>query len=226
MSDFSLMETLSRLVPYTRDVYFRLFDAYDDAIWPAHIVAYALCFLALWITLRSFAGSARLVAAVLAAVWIWNGIAFQMLFFSKINWIAWPIGLLFVIQGLCFFVVGAARNRLDFRFAPDSLAGKCGIVFAAAALIVYPLLQSPLGLGWPGTGLVGVAPGPTTLFTLGLLLMVEIRAPVFLFAVPLMWSAIAGAAGLVLMVPQDIWLPAAALLAVILSVFKNRFSRS
>lgn len=207
-------------------MYFRLFDTYDDAIWPAQIVAYTLCFLALWITLRPFSGSDRIVSSILATAWIWNGVAFHMLHFARIDWVAWPVGLLFVIQGFCFFVTGTIRGRLDFRFIAAGLSGKAGIAFAATALILYPLLESPLGLAWPGTGLVGVAPGPTTLFTLGFLLLVAPRAPVFLFAVPLLWSAVAGASGLVLMVTEDIWLAPAAVLAVVLGLTKNRFSRS
>jgi len=221
-----LIETLARFVPYTRDVYFRLFDTYDDAIWPSQIVAYTLCFLALWITLRPFSGSSRIVSAILAAAWIWNGVAFHMLHFARIDWVAWPLGLLFVIQGLCFFVTGTLLDRLDFRSTAAGIPGKVGIAFAAAALFLYPLLESPFGLAWPGTGLVGVAPGPTTLFTLGLLLLVAPRAPVFLFAVPLLWSAVAGASGLVLMVTEDIWLAPATVVAVVLGLAKNRFSRS
>lgn len=213
-----MIDTLARLVPYTREVYFRTLEHYGDAIWPAQVVTYVLCLLALWAALRPFAGSGRIVATVLAAAWIWNGIAFHLLTFSHINWTAWPVGLLFLAQALLFVVAGTLLNRLSFQFTAGSVAHGVGLAFAAGALIVYPLLESTLGLGLPGTGLVGVCPGPTTLFTLGILLLGAPRPRLYLFAIPVFWSALAGVAGMVLSIQQDMWLPVAAVLALLLAV--------
>lgn len=220
-----MIDTLSRLIPYTRDVYYSTLDQYSNVIWPAQIVAYVLSLLALWAALRHFAGSGRVVATVLAAAWIWTGIVFHIFTFSQINWAAWPIGALFLLQALLFLVAGTMLNRLSFRFTAASPAHICGLVFAAGALLIYPLLESTLGLALPGTGLVGVSPGPTTLFTLGILLLGAPRPRLYLFVIPVLWAAIAGIAGLVLTVPQDMWLPVAAFLAVILAVGR-RFSPS
>jgi len=218
-------ETLARLVPYTRDVYLGMFERYNDGIWPAQVVAYVLCLLALWAALRPFANSGRIVATVLAAAWIWTGVAFHMLTYSRIDWAGWPIGVLFVVQALLFVVVGTLWNQLSFRFTAGSVTRGCGLVFAAGALIVYPLLESTLGPNLPGTGLVGVGPGPTTLFTLGILLLGAPRPRLYLFVIPVLWALVAGAAGMVLSIHQDIWLPLAAVLAVLLAVGR-RFSYS
>ena len=51
------------------------------------------------------------------------------------------------------------------------------------------------------TPLFGVAPCPTTIFTLGLLLLSN--ASWRLFVIPLVWSAIGGSAAVLLAVPQD-----------------------
>lgn len=220
-----MIDTLSRLVPYTRDVYFSTVGHYTDAIWPAQVVAYVFGLLALWAALRPFAGAGRVVATVLAAAWIWTGVAFHMLTVSQINWAAWPVGVLFLLQALLFLVAGTWLNRLRFRFTAASPAHICGVVFAGGALIVYPLLESTLGLALPGTGLVGIGPGATTLFTLGILLLGAPRPRLYLFVIPVLWALLAGIAGVVLAIPQDAWLPAAALLAVVLAVGR-RFSRS
>jgi hypothetical protein len=51
------------------------------------------------------------------------------------------------------------------------------------------------------TPLFGVAPCPTTIFTLGMLLLSN--ASWRLFVIPLFWSAVGGSAALLLAVPQD-----------------------
>ena len=72
---------------------------------------------------------------------------------------------------------------------------------------------------------MGVGPGPTTLFTLGILLLGAPRPRLYLFVIPVLWAVVAGAAGVVLSINQDIWLPVLAGLAVLLAVGR-RFSYS
>jgi hypothetical protein len=213
-----MMDTLSRLVPHTRDVYFRTFDQYGDAIWPAQIVVYALCLFVLYAAIRPFPGSGRIVATILGAAWTWTGIAFQILTYGRINWLAWPMGILLVVQGSAFLLDGTIRNRIDFQFTASGPVHYYGVALAAVSLIVYPLAESSFGFGLHGVGTVGLAPGPTTLFTAGLLLLTKPRPRLLLFLVPIIWSAIAGITGWVLMVPQNIWLPAAVLIAFLLGV--------
>ncbi len=66
-----------------------------------------------------------------------------------------------------------------------------------------------LGDGWQGTPLVGLAPVPTTLYTLGILLLIEGRTPWHLLVIPVVWSLIDGATAWVLGIPEDLVLPAA-----------------
>ena len=63
---------MSRLVPFTREVFLGLFEQYNAAVWPAQLAAYALGLLVLLSALKPYKGSGRLIAAVLAAAWIWN----------------------------------------------------------------------------------------------------------------------------------------------------------
>ena len=51
------------------------------------------------------------------------------------------------------------------------------------------------------TPVFGVAPCPTTIFTLGMLLPSNAAWP--LFVIPLVWSVIGGSAAVLLVVPQD-----------------------
>jgi hypothetical protein len=218
------MDTLSRLVPFSRDVFLGLFEQYNDAIWPAQIVASLLGLLAAYAAIRPFAGSGRIIAALLAAAWIWTGVAYHMLYFASINPAAWVFGFVFVVQGLLFLSTGVIRGRLAVRFT-GGIAGWCGLILMALAMVFYPLIGAVTDQAWPRIALLGVAPGPTTLFTIGMLLLADPRIPGHLLVIPLLWSFIAGMGAVLLDLPQDLALPLAAVLAIALTIGKNRLSR-
>lgn len=218
------MSGLSRYIAFSRDAFLGVFETYNEAIWPAQVAAYALCLLAVLLALRPWPGSGRAIAALLAAAWIWNGVAYHMLQFAKINWAAWIFGFFFVVEGMMLLAAGVLRGRLAFRFT-RSAAGWTGLALIAFALVAYPLIGMIAGQPWPRLALVGVAPCPTTIFTLGLLLLAEGRVPIHLLVLPLLWSLVGGSAAWLLAMPQDLALPAAALLTVVLALWKNRLSR-
>jgi len=214
------MDTLARLVPFTRDVFLGGLERYNEAIWPTQVAAYVLVLLTIWFALRPFPGSARLVAAILSAAWLWTGVAYYMLHQAQINWAAWALGSVFVLQGLVFAATGAVRGRIDFRFTGEA-SGWAGMLLIGVAAIAYPLIGIGLGQGWPRMPLPGVAPGPTLVWTLGILLLAVPRVPWHLLFVPFLWSATGVAGALLLGLPQDFILPLAAFLTIVLAIRKN-----
>ena len=192
----------ARLLSFSPEAFVALFETYNRAVWPAPVAAYALGIAALALVLRPIPGAGRWVAAILAAFWAWNGIAYHLIHFAEINFIAPVFAAFFVLQAL-LFGWAAARGTIAFRFRPDP-AGWTGMGLALFALAVYPLLALLAGHGWPRTGVFGIAPCPTTIFTLGLLLTVEGRAPWALLVIPLLWALVGGSAAWLLGTPEDI----------------------
>lgn len=215
------MATLSRMLPFSADVFFRLFEQYNAAIWPAQVAAYGLGLLLVALALKQRPGGSRIVAGGLAVFWLWTGIVYHMAFFAKINFMAWAFGALFSCQGLLFLWSGAFRGRLRFRFT-RTLHGWVGLAFAVFAMAGYPLAGWLAGHGWPRTPVFGVAPCPTTIFTLGMLLLAEPRAPIGPMLIPALWSLVGGAAALLLAIPEDLALPFAAATGLVLALAKNR----
>lgn len=209
------------MLPFTPDVFLSLFEQYNRAVWPAQIVAYVLGILAVLLALRPILGGGRLVGVVLAASWLWTGIAYHLLHFAMINFAAPGFAALFVLQGLLLAWTGLARGRLAFRFRPDA-TGWSGLGLAVFALLGYPLAAWLAGHGWPRLALAGVAPCPTTILTLGMLLLAEGRTPWHLAVIPLLWSAVGGSAAFLLDMPEDISLPAAGALTFVLILRRNR----
>jgi hypothetical protein len=216
---------VSRFLPFSRDAFLSLFEQYNEAFWPAPLVAYALGLIVLLSALKPYRGSGRLIAAILAAAWIWNGVAYQMLHFATLTWAAWGFGFLFVIEGLMFLATGLLRGRLDIRFRRDA-AGWTGLTLAAFAMALYPLIGLLAGQAWPRMPAFGIAPCPLAIFTFGLLLLAAPRAPLHLLVIPLIWAAVGGSAAWLLDMPQDMALPIAAVLAAALAFRKSRLSPS
>jgi len=202
MSDLTL--------PFTPEVFFSLFAQYNAAIWPAQFVACALGIAAVLLALRPGAYGGRVIAAILALFWIWIGVVYHLTFFRTINFLAGPFGAVFLVQGALLAWTGVVRGRLEVRFRPAA-AGWCGLGLAVFALLIYPLLNVTMGHGWPAMPVFGVTPCPTTIFTLGLLLMASPRVPWHLAVVPLLWSLIGTSAAWLLDVPEDFSLLLAAL---------------
>jgi hypothetical protein len=84
------------------------------------------------------------------------------------------------------------------------------------------LVDGLVGHGWRSLRVVGLAPGPTAAFTLGMLLLTVGRPPLRLAVIPLLWTLVAGATAWILAIPQDLVLPAAGLGAFALILGKNR----
>ncbi|MDH3195550.1 MAG: DUF6064 family protein, partial [Hyphomicrobiales bacterium] len=71
------------------------------------------------------------------------------------------------------------------------------------AALLYPLWGWLAGHAWPQTPMFGVAPCPTTIFTVGVLLLGPWHAVRWLLVVPALWTVIGGSAAILLNVPQD-----------------------
>jgi len=209
------------MLPYTAEVFFSLFETYNRAIWPAQLVAYVMALVAVGLALHPVSHGGRAVAAILAAMWAWTGVAYHMQVFATINFLAPVFGAFFVVQAALFAWTGAVRGAMPVAFR-DGLAGWTGLVLAAVALAIYPLVGGALGHGWPQSPLVGVAPCPTAILTIGLLLLVPGRTPWHLAAIPVLWSLVGGSSAWLLGIWQDLLLLVAGLGGLALVAWKNR----
>lgn len=197
-------------LPFTRREFLEVFAGYNEAIWPYQIAATAVGVIAVALLFRRVSWADRTISAILAVIWATTGIGYHLLFFSSINEAAFLFGGLFIIGAVVFLIEGTVRGRIQFVVRADLGSWLAGML-VAYALVVYPLLSLFLTHPYPETPLFGVTPCPTTIFTLGLLIIARYPKPIALALVPLAWSAIGGMAALSLDVPQDWGLVVAAL---------------
>jgi hypothetical protein len=205
-------------MPFTTQEFFQLFGAYNTAIWPAQI---ALVALAVMIVLLAFIGrgNERTPALSLAALWMWTGVVYHIVFFRRINPVAAGFGVLFVIQATLLTVAGA-RRALTFHFDRTAKSW-LGLAFIVYAVIVYPQLAATLGHNAPNAPSFG-APCPLTIFTLGVLLWAS--GPVWPLAViPLVWSVVGTSAAFTLDMAPDLGLGISAVLFLV-AIIAGRLS--
>jgi hypothetical protein len=202
-------------LPFTAAQFFEVFERYNQVIWPAQIVAYlaGLGSLALVAARNGYAG--RVGAATLAAMWLANGVGYHLGYFSEINRAALAFGGLFILQAVLIAWLGIVERRLEFALHADATSWVAGALIAYAS-VVYPLLGYALGHAYPAAPVFGVAPCPTTIFTLGMLLLARPSAPGWLFTIPVAWSAVGGSAAFLLGVKEDLGLIVAGVAAIAL----------
>jgi Family of unknown function (DUF6064) len=215
--------TLRDFLLFSPRTYYRLFEIYNAAIWPAQIVAIGLG-LAIWALLGRAASRGRVIAAILAGCWLWVAIAFHAHRYATINTAAVSFGGAFGLEAALLIWLGVVRARLTFE-RPVALPSRAGLWIFLFALVVEPLIGPLLGRSWRQIEIFGIAPDPTAIATLGILLVAAGRGRWALFVVPAIWCALTGATLLAMKAP-DFWIPPlVAVLVVILAVWQARSRR-
>jgi hypothetical protein len=209
-----------KMLPFTQTQFFDLFGRYNEAIWPAQLIAYCIGAAALLGTLRRSRSFSIITLVSLAALWAWTGGVYHGLFFAEINPAARLFAALFVAQALLLIVTAFGRV-IDFT-GRMSVSRGAAWVMILYALAIYPLLNDALGHNYPNAPTFGLTPCPLVIFTFGILALSRDRAPWLLFAAPLVWSLIGGSAAFLLGVEPDWALPLSALAAVALNASKPK----
>ncbi len=208
------------MAPFTVAQFFDVFAAYNTAIWPLQWVLLALAGVAILLVFSRMRLRSRLVAAILAVLWLWMGLVYHLIFFNIVNPAAPIFGVAFALEAALLLWAGLGPRPLRFLARADA-SGAAGAVLLAYALIVYPLLGYLLGHHYPAIPTFG-APCPTTILTFGLLLWTVGPVPWWLLVIPGAWALIGLSAAVSLGVPQDLGLFAAAAIAIPLLIVRGR----
>ena len=199
-------------LPFSRDQFFAVFAAYNDAVAPAQILLIALGIGAAALALRPSRWSDRAIGLVLAGLWLWMGVEYHWRFFRPINPAATLFGAAFVVEGVLLAWAAVRPPRLAFR-APRSLRGGLALALLVYAFAVYPAIGWALGHRYPAAPTFGV-PCPTTIATLALLLWTVNRPPVAVMLIPWAWALIGSTAAFRLGMWEDLGLPVALVISL------------
>jgi len=198
-------------LPFTSSEFFEVMAAYNRGVWPAQVALELSAVAVVWLALRRPASAGVWVSAILASLWTWTGLAYHWAFFTGINKAAWAFGALCLAGATSFAWFGVARHRIKVSFELGR-RGLVGWMLVAFALVLYPALGVVVGHRYPAFPTFGL-PCPTTIFTVGVLLLMRPDTPRWVYVAPLIWSAVGASAAFLLGVYQDLGLVASGLAA-------------
>ena len=179
--------TLSDFLMFSPRTYWRLVELYNRDFWPLQLPLLAAGLAALWLVATRPAHGFRWIALGLSAAWLWVGWAFLWERYATINWPAQYVALAFAAQAALLLAAGVVCRPASRP--PGATKRGFGELLAVAGL-VYPLVGLAAGRPWVQAEVFGMAPEPTALFTLGLLLLggqpASRAGRVLLFPIPLL----------------------------------------
>ena len=157
------------------------------------------------------------IAAILAVCWLWVAWGFHWQRYASINLAAGYFAWAFAAQALLLLWLGAVRGRLTPAQA-TRFQQRAALGLLSFSLLVFPLIGPLLGRSWMQAEVFGMAPDPTALATLGVLLLAGPRPAWALFPIPVAWCLLSGTTLWAMESPDFAVVPLAALLAVLLAV--------
>jgi hypothetical protein len=212
--------SLSDFLLFSSQTYYRLFELYNKDIWPLQLPALALGAAVPVLMFRNPSWQGRAISAILAAAWLWVAWAYHLQRYANINWAATYFAIGFAIEALLLVWAGIIRGRLAFRPLTPMLTS-AGLGIFLFALILQPLISPLLGRKWAEAELFGIAPDPTVIATLGILLLAVNRSFWALLIIPILWCAISGAILWTMGSVNAFVAPLAAFLAVVFALRKT-----
>jgi hypothetical protein len=189
--------SLADFLMFAPRTWYRLVERHNEAVWPLPVLTLGLG-LALMMRSgipgrreRPLRRESRLVPAVLAALWTWVAWAFLWRRYAVINWAASYAAGLFALEALLLVWLGAVRGGWNVGW-DRTVRGALGGALLVASLLVYPALAPLVGHPWRQAEVFGIAPDPTVMATIGLVLLRDRRPRWPLLAVPIAWCAFSG----------------------------------
>lgn len=198
--------------PFTTEQFFGAFADYNASVWPAQILLYIAALSIAVLIFRKTRTSNKVISLILAGYWLWMGVAYHWIFFAPINPAAKLFGALFIAEGLLIAYAGL-RGKLDFSFQRGP-RGYLGLALMVFGTLVYPAIGHLLGHTYPFAPTFGL-PCPTTIFTIGVLLLAA-RPPRHIVIIPFLWSVIGFFAAISFGVKEDVALLVAGVIGLVL----------
>ncbi len=180
----------SDFLMFSPRTYYRMFELYNRALWPAQLLALGAGIVLILCLARRPERRGRVAAAILGGAWLWVGVAFHLACYAAIHTGAKYFAAAAIVESglLCWWGLrgSAAGGRRR------GLGRQVGLALIAAAVALLPLAGALLGRDWRAMEIFGLAPDPTALATLGALLLRPVHRGWLCWVVPVLWCAWSG----------------------------------
>jgi hypothetical protein len=182
--------TLADFLLFSPRAYWRMFELHNQDWWPLPLLTLAAGIAALALAIFRPRRHGRWIALILAILWTWIAWSFFWQRYAEINWAAIYVAPLFALQAVLLLSIGTWRDRL--RFDRRGAIGAIGFALTVFAIFIYPLLAPTFGRPLASAEILGMAPDPTVIGTVGFLLLTRSRWMLALLPIPLLWCIASG----------------------------------
>lgn len=182
---------VSDFLLFSDRVYWRMFETYNQALWPAQAVTLGAGLLMIAGLFRPSPSASRLILLGLAAAWSWIAWAFFDQRYRPINWAVTYVVPLFWLQA--WLLAAAALWPVPpVLHRRRGMAG--AVVMAVLAFVVagYPALAWASGQNWQSGDVFGLAPDPTAVATVAVAALWQGPGRWLLIIIPLAWCLATG----------------------------------
>ena len=140
-------------------------EVYNNSIFPMQIIMLTVAMvLTYFLFAKPSAKMDKIMKGYLAFVLAWVGLMFPIYGFSKI------IFTIYYLVLASLFIIDIFRAKIEFKL-PETNGKKYFVLFLIiSAFVLYPLIEYIAGHSYPRIPLFGVAPCPTIIFSLALLI--------------------------------------------------------
>ncbi len=140
-------------------------EVYNNSIFPMQIIMLVVAMvLTYFLFAKPSAKMDKIMKGYLAFAFAWAGLMFPIYGFSKI------IFTIYYLVLASLFIIDIFRAKIEFKL-PETNGKKYFVLFLIiSAFVLYPVIEYISGHSYPRIPLFGVAPCPTIIFSLALLI--------------------------------------------------------
>ena len=194
------------LLLFSPRTYWRLFELANAELWPLQILIFGVGTLMLICVIRPTPWSNRMVAGAMALAWTITGFWFIGSLYAEINWVAVYAVPAFAAEATLLLWFGVIRKKLSFTL-DRKVSAFLGFGLFNYALLLHPLVAPLAGRPIAAAEIIGIAPDPTAIATLGLLSTCRCAQTIWLILmVPVLWCLLS-ATTLLTMGTWEWWIP-------------------
>jgi len=184
--DLWLSYSLHDFLIFSPDAYFRLYELSNLLLWPFHIPLIILSLIALYMLRLRHLLVQKALLVWLAIIWLFVGFWFLRTFYSQINTLAHPLSYLFFCQA-ALLVLSVFITRTVEQESHVTIRTISGWVIILYAYFIHPVTAIYWDRSFTGIEIFAVAPDPTSIGTLGFLMLLRTRGYLYLMIIPCIW---------------------------------------
>ncbi|OOZ15138.1 hypothetical protein BOW35_06110 [Solemya velum gill symbiont] len=185
--DHWLPYSLNDFLIFSPETYFRLFEQSNSALWPYQAPLLLSAMVAIWLIRSRHQVAQKAVLLWLALIWVFVGLWMLRGFYAQINPLVEALAYLFYGESLLLVISAAMTENTPNRAHGSTARAISGWLIIIYAYMIHPVVLLLAGRSFRGIELVTIAPDPTAIATIGILLLLRNRGYLLLMIIPCAW---------------------------------------